>query len=184
VDAWDKVVREQQRIVKNHGVNLSWEIIERDCQYLDAVVREALRIKPIVGGSMRGTASTIVVDGYQIPAGWSVTYDRYLTHLLDPLTNVDNSGSNMDIRRGFSPERWLNDATRPGQEFIPFGVGPRYCLGADLAMAEMKTFLAVLARQMPSFELVKPLKTETDIPWRQKAVIPTPESGVVILPTR
>jgi cytochrome P450 len=177
-DAWQKVVQEQQEMIEKYGPQLSYEALENDCRYTDGVVRESLRIKPTTGGSMRGTASTIVVDGYQIPAGWGITYDRYLTHLLDPISR-EKDELHMDVRHGFRPERWLDEATRPGQEFLPFGVGPRYCLGAELAMCEMKVFLSVLARQMPSFELIYPSIDES-IRWRQKAIIPIPEKGVLI----
>lgn len=128
--------------------------------YLDGVVREFLRIKPIIGGSMRGAKSTIIVDGYQIPAGWGVAYDRYNTHLADPQT-FEEDLSHMNVIRGFNPGRWQlppsseegdDPNPRPGQEWIPFGVGPRYCLGVDLAMVEMKIFLAVVVRKMSNFK--------------------------------
>ena len=86
----------------------------------------------------------------------------------------------MDVKRGFKPQRWLDEATKP-KEFIPFGVGPRYCLGSELAMVEMKAFLAVLARKVSSFELVHP-SPNAEIRWKEKAIIPTPQGGVVIQP--
>jgi cytochrome P450 len=177
-DAWQKVVQEQQQMIGKHGPQLSYEALENDCRYADGVVRESLRIKPTTGGSMRGTASKIIVDGHQIPAGWGITYDRYLTHLLDPISR-EKYDLHMDVRKGFRPERWLDETTRPGQEFLPFGVGPRYCLGAELAMCEMKVFLAILARQMPSFDMIYPAIDER-IRWRQKAIIPIPEKGILL----
>jgi cytochrome P450 len=162
--------------------------------YLDGVVRESLRIKPIIGGSMRGTKSIIVVDGYQIPAGWGIAYDRYNTHLVDPQTFQEDL-SHMNVIRGFNPCRWQvlpsedeqRNEQRPGQEWIPFGVGPRYCLGVDLAMVEMKIFLAVLAQKMPDFEMVYPavedLEWASDIQWGEKSIIPVPEDGVSLRPT-
>jgi cytochrome P450 len=181
INAWTTVVEEQVLCVQKHGNDLNRKVLDNDCMYLDAVVRESLRLRPIVGGSMRGTTSTIVVDGCQIPANWGVTYDRYLTHLLDPTTQNEN-GDNMDVRNGFRPERWLDEATRPGGEFIPFGVGPRYCIGADLAMVEMKVFFATFARSLPDFDLVTPNPKKGDIRWRQKSIIPIPEEGVFIRP--
>lgn len=179
---WEKLVREQQYVVEKYGASLDWDILSRHCPYADGVVRESLRIRPTTGGSMRGTASTLVVDGYQIPAGWGVTYDRYLTHLYDPtVSQTADKESHMDVRRGFRPERWFEESTRPGNEFIPFGVGPRYCLGSELAMAEMKTFLTVLVRRVASLELIYP--EPDNIRWKQKAIIPTPEEGILVLPT-
>jgi cytochrome P450 len=191
--AWSEVTQEQEKAIQKYGTHQLNRTILESAAYLDGVVRESLRIKPIVGGSMRGTKATIVVDGYQIPAGWGVSYDRYNTHVLDPTTFRDDL-SHMNIIQGFDPTRWYNtdttingQSTIPGQEWIPFGAGPRYCLGSDLAMVEMKTFLAVLARKMTDFDLVYPSVQDVfwgtdDIPLRQTGIIPVPEKGVVIRP--
>jgi cytochrome P450 len=190
--AWTTIISEQNEVQRQYGDHLNRQALDASV-YLDGVVRESLRIKPIVGGSMRGTKSTIIVDGYQIPTGWGIAYDRYNTHLLDPVTFREDL-SHMNVIQGFDPSRWhaMNENCTlhqpknltPGQEWIPFGIGPRYCLGADLAMVEMKLFLAVLARKMSNFELVHPhvddLEQGKDILWRQHSIIPLPEEGVVI----
>jgi cytochrome P450 len=89
----------------------------------------------------------------------------------------------MDLVKGFKPTRWMDETARPGQEFIPFGVGPRYCLGADLALVEVKIFLAMLARSILKFDLVYPKVTASnEIAWREKALIPVPDKGVIIQP--
>jgi cytochrome P450 len=183
--AWDQVVQEQRSLMERFETETLDRTVLDASQYLDGVVRESLRIKPIVTGSMRGTKSTIIVDGYQIPAGWAVTYDRYNTHMMDPIArDGESGGSHMDVMEGFKPTRWMNPETRPRQEFIPFGAGPRYCLGVDLALVEMKTFLAVLARQIPQFDLVYPRANadSSEIAWREKGIIPVPEKGVIIRP--
>ena len=54
----------------------------------------------------------------------------------------EEDGSHMDIVKGFKPERWLSNEKTP-TEYMPWGYGARYCLGANLAIAEMKTFLAL-----------------------------------------
>ena len=59
---------------------------------------------------------------------------------------------------------------------MAFGYGPRYCLGSNLAMAEMKTFLAVLARKI-DFELVN--STE-DIEWQKFSIMPKPKDGTLV----
>jgi hypothetical protein len=88
---------------------------------------------------MRGIKLTIIVD----------------THRIDPIARDGKSGSShMDVMEGFQPTRWMNPETRHRQEFIPFGAGPQYCLGVDFALVEMKNFLAVLAQQIPQFDLV------------------------------
>jgi hypothetical protein len=64
-----------------------------------------------------------------------------LPYYNDPIA-YEEDGPHMDLKRGFKPERWLNEETRPSADFIPMGVGPRYCLGSVLAYAEMQVFLA------------------------------------------
>ena len=84
----------------------------------------------------------------------------------------------MDVVKGFKPERWLNPSTRPS-EFMPFGYGSRYCLGSNLAIAEMKVFLALLARRV-DFDLVNMSKDH--VTWKKMSIIPKPEDGTVIAP--
>eukprot|EP00581_Thalassiosira_minuscula_P039987 CAMPEP_0184464176 /NCGR_PEP_ID=MMETSP0740-20130409/56008_1 /TAXON_ID=385413 /ORGANISM="Thalassiosira miniscula, Strain CCMP1093" /LENGTH=100 /DNA_ID=CAMNT_0026838637 /DNA_START=6 /DNA_END=304 /DNA_ORIENTATION=+ len=100
-----------------------------------------MRVKPFATtGAARFAQETFVVDGKQVPKGYAVGFNPYITHSLDPIVKEDD-GSHMDVAKGYQPERWLDDETKP-TEYMPFGVGPRFCLGYNLAMAEMKVFLA------------------------------------------
>merc|ERR1712029_804513 len=163
---------------------LTQKNIDQECPYLDAVVREAMRIKPIPSGVPRITNSSLVMDGYQIPKGWMVNWNVLLTHELDPTTYKED-GSHMDITTGFIPERWLEKTTRPTTDFMPMGAGPRYCLGSTLAYAEMKIFLAVLAQSI-DFDLVdddskkKKKNKMNDIVWKRMSIIPKPANGVPV----
>jgi len=195
---WDRVVKEQQSVVQEFGRDegLTKSILDEQCPYLQAVVQETLRILPVTLVSRRVTAETmVVVDGnqkYQIPQGWGVGYNIYLTHQQDP--SLDDANP-MDLRTGFRPERWLDATTRPsrGNDFIPFGVGPRKCPGGLLAMTEMKIFLAVMARHIEKYELVTdllameeeenqspPLPLDAQIAWKKLNSVPIPEDGVQI----
>jgi cytochrome P450 len=182
--AWDKLIQELKikDIDSSSHFSFDRDILDM-LTYTDGVVRESLRIKPVIGGSMRGTKATIVVDGYQIPAGWGLAYDRYNTHVLDPARFREDL-SHMNVIQGFEPGQWSTAIENNSQDFIPFGVGPRYCLGADLAMVEMKIFLGVFAQKVKNFDLIYPYVKDvdqaTDIKWRQTCVIPIPEDGVII----
>eukprot|EP00548_Thalassiothrix_antarctica_P011466 CAMPEP_0194160450 /NCGR_PEP_ID=MMETSP0152-20130528/78398_1 /TAXON_ID=1049557 /ORGANISM="Thalassiothrix antarctica, Strain L6-D1" /LENGTH=418 /DNA_ID=CAMNT_0038870141 /DNA_START=321 /DNA_END=1577 /DNA_ORIENTATION=+ len=147
--------------------------------YLDAVVNEALRIGSITGGFPRKVKETIVVDGYQIPKGWSVFGNYRLSHYLDPVTrNTEdpNDDSHMNIQTGFQPERWLSPETTPS-EFLAFGAGPRYCLGSNLALLEMKMFMFVLTRKVDTLNLVVP---KDKIKWNPYSIIPKPLDGAAV----
>uniref|UniRef100_A0A7S1ZR49 Cytochrome P450 n=1 Tax=Trieres chinensis TaxID=1514140 RepID=A0A7S1ZR49_TRICV len=172
---WDKLVKEQQGLVEKYGEDLTKDQIDNECPYLDGVVGETMRLIPISAGGIRKVDDTLILDGYQIPKGWMALYSPALTHEQDPKT-FQEDGSHMNIRSGFKPERWMDSATRPTSEFIPFGAGHRFCLGHNLAMAEMKTFLAVMARKVRSFDLV----SDADkMKWKE-GIICTPKDGVIV----
>jgi cytochrome P450 len=175
---WDKLVDEQRRLQAKLGDELSKDALDKECPYLDAVVKETMRIRPVSGAVPRIAAETLVVNGQQIPKGWFVDWCPALSHELDPKTFKED-GSHMDIIDGFQPERWLSEETTP-VDYVPMGAGPRYCLGSVLAHTEMKVFLATLARSI-DFELVRdPVDSSRDLRWKRTSIIPKLESGVPI----
>lgn len=176
-DVLKKLKDEQLAMLSKHGgKELTRDMLEKDCPYLDAVIKETMRIKPLATtGAMRIAQSTFVVDGKQIPKGYGVAFNAALTHSLDP-TLAEEDGSHMDIVKGFKPERWLDDKTKPA-DWMAFGVGPRYCLGANLALAEMKVFLALFAQRV-DFNLTN--TTADNVEWKKLSIIPKPKDGALI----
>eukprot|EP00977_Amphora_coffeiformis_P014741 scaffold4223_cov189-Amphora_coffeaeformis.AAC.1 len=188
-DVWQKVVDEQRAVVTKFGQALTPEILNHHVPYLEAVLQETLRILPVTLVSRRETTQTIVLDGQQIPKGWGVNYNIFLTHQNDASLepNGNNHTNHMDLMEGFQPSRWLSKQTQPShQDYIPFGAGPRKCPGITLAMTEMKSFLAMFARSIVQYELVmrddldftKPV--DEQITWKQLNAVPIPEDGVRI----
>jgi cytochrome P450 len=177
-DVFKKLQEEQRALaVKDRGV-LSLGQLDKECPYLDVVIKEIMRIKPLAGGgAARSVLETLIVDGVQIPKGYKVLFNIELTHAYDPMTSVPDK-SHMDVVKGFKPERWSSDSTRPS-EYMPFGYGARYCLGANLAIAEMKVFFALFARRV-EFDLVNMSKDH--VTWQKNTIIPKPEDGTVIAP--
>ena len=177
-DVFNKLKLEQQAMITKYAGEevMTREMLEKDCPYLDAVMKEVMRIKPLATtGAMRFAEETFVVDGKQIPKGYGVAFNPYLTHMLDPAL-YEADGSHMDVVKGFKPERWLNDETKP-TEYMPWGVGPRYCLGYNLAVAEMKIFLALFARRV-DFDMTN--TTPDNIEWKRLSIIPKPKDGALI----
>jgi cytochrome P450 len=103
-----------------------------DRAYLDAVVAESLRVRPVVPDVSRRLTRDIRIGEYSIPAGTFVDLAIYLVqrsakHYADPLE--------------FRPERFLD--RRPDQSiWLPFGGGNRRCLGAAFAATEMRVVLS------------------------------------------
>lgn len=178
-DKYNKLVEEQAQLIRNHGAQLTETILDKECPYLDAVVKETLRMGPVTSGFPRTAKETIVIDGVQIPQDWAVATQYRLTHQLDPVTRLPND-AHMDPYTGFQPERWSNPETTPS-DWIPFGAGPRFCLGYHLAMMEMKVFLAMFARRVASFDLANCDRVvHQAVRWNPGTMIPRPSDGVLV----
>jgi cytochrome P450 family 135 len=108
-----------------------------DDAYLDAVVKEALRIRPVLVLAPRKLMAPFAIAGHELPAGVHVAACPYLVHRRADLYGPDPLN--------FRPERFLG-APAPDHGWIPFGGGVRRCLGAAFATLEMKEVLrAVVA---------------------------------------
>ncbi len=175
-DIYTKLREEQLKLIKSNGESLTKEILDRECPYLEGVVKEVMRILPVWGGPTRVSNSTITIDNKQVPKGWWVIPSIYLTHEQDEVSKVDD-GSHMHIVKGLKPERWFAKETSP-KEYMPWGLSHRHCAGYILAMSEMKMFLAIFSRQVESYNLVDP-DDVNDIKWKF-AAINTPKKGVSI----
>lgn len=175
-DIFEKLVQEQTLLVTSKGENITKEILDHDCPYLDSFVKEVMRILPVAGGPFRQTNSTLIIDNVQIPKNWFVMPSIYVTHENDPATKVADN-SHMDLMKGFKPERWLDEKARP-KEYMPWGASYRFCAGHILAMAEMKTFLAVFCREVKALNLVNKVNPK-EIQWKFSAIC-TPKDGVLV----
>lgn len=175
-DVWKKVKEEQMELRSKYGDALTKSQLN-ECTYLDAVIKETMRIRPISAMELRKTKETIVVDDKQIPKNSVVLANIRQTHADDAATYVED-GSHMDVKKGFDPERWLDTARKP-TEFIGFGEGGRRCIGERLAYTEMKTFIAICARRM-DFDLVT--SPDDEILWNKDAFMSRPIDGTEIIP--
>lgn len=131
--------------------------------YLRACLKESLRIMPITPGNMRVCVKDLLLSGYQIPAG---------TGVLMGVMELSNSEEYFPRHKEFLPERWLktrsktmlmeteddnsnelgnsleNSSSKCKNPFVylPFGFGPRTCIGKRIAELELNTFTARLIR--------------------------------------
>jgi len=175
-EVFQKIREEQKDIVIRYGEDLSAECLE-SCVYLDSVIKETLRIKPLESGELRKVDGSVEVDGKQIPKGWFALFNIKQTHVNDPATYQED-GSHMDIREGFQPERWLDETTKP-QAWMPFGAGRRRCIGERLGMTEMKVFLSMLARKV-DYDLVNKIGPDDPFLWKTNTVLARPLDGVKV----
>jgi cytochrome P450 len=124
--AFERLVRHPEALER-----LRRELAAGDDAYLDAVVNETLRVRPVIDGVWRKLRAPAVVAGRRLPAGALVFPAISLVQTSDAFPAADE----------FRPERFL-DGSPPPYTFIPFGGGPRRCIGASFAVMEMKTVLA------------------------------------------
>jgi cytochrome P450 len=108
--------------------------------YLDAVVSETLRTRPPVIDAVRTATTEIELGGHRIAPGTVVSALLTAMHRREDL---------WEEPRAFRPERFLAEKPAP-YSFVPFGGGIRHCIGASLALVEMRT---VLRTALSRFEL-------------------------------
>ncbi len=142
--------------------------IERDAPlpYLDACIREAMRMTPAAPALSRQLARPLRFGSWQLPAETYLFPAVYLVHRraeLWPRPDV------------FDPERFLG-VTPAAADFLPWGGGRRRCIGAAFSAHEMRVVLAhVLAG--PALRAVEPAKTKATI----RGITIVPSSGVPVV---
>lgn len=110
---------------------------EGDDDYLDAVAKETLRIRPVVFDVGRVLKEPVEIAGHRLPAGVMVIPGMVLVHA--------DSRVYPDADR-FDPDRMIG-ATLSPSSYLPFGGGNRRCLGATFAMVEFRVVLREILRR-------------------------------------
>lgn len=106
--------------------------------YMDAVIRETLRLCPPVPIVVRKLLEPMELGGYEVPAGATVAPCAYLLHRDEKIYPQP---------RSFRPERFLENP--PGTyTWIPFGGGVRRCLAASFALLEMKRVIQTVLSEV------------------------------------
>jgi cytochrome P450 family 135 len=126
-----------ERLLRSPAVmeRLQSDLLNGSNEYLDAVVKEVLRLRPVVPVVARKVRKDVGLNGHVIPGGSVLMVSIYLLH-RDPDLHSDPDE--------FRPERYL-DGTE-SEPWLPFGGGVRRCLGASFAQLQMKVVIkAVLA---------------------------------------
>ncbi|KAG2446197.1 hypothetical protein HXX76_000790 [Chlamydomonas incerta] len=183
----EEAFAEQQRVMAEYGNELSYKAVS-NMPYLEAVVKETMRLVPPAAGGMRVLTEPLTVGDVTLPTGALVLSYSYLMHCIDPVLWDGDMGvevpAHMDWRNNFEgafrPERWLSEETRP-KYYYTFGVGKHMCAGVHLVYLEVKTMLALLLRKH-RLKLQTPdmLARATWLPF----TTPAPGTDTVILEPR
>lgn len=110
------------------------ELADGGDRYLEAVIEETLRLRAPVVDAVRLLAESAELNGFVLPAGTIVMAALPLVHRRPDLFAEPDS---------FRPERFLAGRPEP-YSFVPFGGGVRRCLGAPLAMLELRAVVPVI----------------------------------------
>ena len=105
-------------------------------KYLDAVIKEVLRVHPVVPLVLRSVVSDHTLMGYELKSGTYAGIASYALHMNPKV---------WDKPEEFIPERFIENDYRPN-EYVPFGGGTKKCLGYGFALFEMKSVLFKLYR--------------------------------------
>lgn len=104
---------------------------------LDRVIKESMRLLPTVVYNSRTNITPIQLGPYTLPKGTIVIFSHYITHRMPDLYPQPDR---------FLPHRWGGIRPSP-YAYLPFGAGPRMCIGASFAMQTIKIVLAMILQR-------------------------------------
>jgi cytochrome P450 family 135 len=154
-----------ERLVRHPSVHA--RLAEGDPDYLDAVVKEVLRVRPALTIAPRLLLEPVRIAGRELPPGVQVAACLWLAMRREDLW----------LRAAaFRPERWLEDPGPSSASWIPFGGGVRRCAGAPFAEMEMREVLRA-ARGMR----LRPVRLAGERARRSMLVVVPDRGGEVIV---
>jgi cytochrome P450 len=111
--------------------------MDRKLPLMERVIKESMRVLPASSYSQRITAEPVELGPFRLSPGSPVIFSQFVTHHLEKLYPEPER---------FLPDRWLTISPSP-YAYLPFGAGPRMCLGAPLAMMILKSALPMILKR-------------------------------------
>lgn len=146
-DAQSRMLAETEHVVGASGTLHRLEDVAK-LAWIDAVANEAMRLKPVAPIIFLEALADVEIGDVALPKGTALFLLTMHAGLQDKhFADADE----------FRPQRWIDAAAAPSsahdpKAFLPFGAGPRFCPGRQLAMVEIKTVMAMFCA---SFEITK-----------------------------
>ncbi|XP_059484972.1 cytochrome P450 9e2-like [Neocloeon triangulifer] len=168
-EAQKKLQADIDQALKNHGGKLCYDAL-KDMKYLDAVVQETLRKYPPAVNIMR-----ICTKNYIIP-GTKVQIDEG-TPLIIPAFSLQNDPKYFPNPEMFDPERFMDEDALHKYQYLhmPFGEGPRMCIGNRFALVQSKMGIASI---FSKFDVSIASKTKYPPTFDKQLFILAAEGGI------
>ncbi|NXE89308.1 CP3A9 protein, partial [Menura novaehollandiae] len=166
-DVQQKLLQEIDTVLPNKAP-LTYDAIMK-LEYLDMTVNETLRLYPLGGRLERTCKKDVEINGVTIPKGTVVTIPPYVLH---------RNPEYWPNPEEFRPERFTkeNKESMDPYTYLPFGAGPRNCIGMRFALLTLKVAIASLLQHF-TFQTCK----ETQIPMKLSSQgLLTPEKPIIL----
>ncbi|HYJ00496.1 MAG TPA: cytochrome P450, partial [Thermoleophilaceae bacterium] len=137
-----------------------------DDQWLEAVLKESMRLHPVIPMVVRTLMAPATIAGHDLPAGVTVAPSIIVSH--------QRADQHPDPEV-FRPERFLGQ-NPPTNTWIPFGGGVRRCIGASFALFEMRVVLSTLLARAG----VRAAEPEREA-LRRRTITMTPSRGARVV---
>ncbi|KAJ7371316.1 Thromboxane-A synthase [Desmophyllum pertusum] len=150
-DVQDKLRTEIQEALETN-TNIPLYEVAQNIEYLDCVIKESQRLCPSGAQANRECSEDYDLNGIHIPAG---------TEILIPIYALHHDPDAWEDPKKFDPERFRGPAkdARRAFQFLPFGAGPRNCIGMRFALMEIKI---ALVKILMKYKFVQ--SPETQVP--------------------
>ncbi|PWJ42716.1 cytochrome P450 [Sediminitomix flava] len=151
----EKIQSEVRGVLTNKKLPTSLDELNQ-LVYTEAVIQEALRIKPVTPSLYMQALEDVTIDGLFIEKGMTVMMQNKVPHTKE---------SNFTAADSFIPERWLEGGcphhkAHKTDVIKTFGGGPRFCPGKNLAIMEMKIAIAAICHNFNLSLAVSPDKVK------------------------
>jgi cytochrome P450 len=154
-----------ERLARHPAVHA--RLRDGDPAYLEAVVKESLRVRPSLTIAPRRLLTPVDIAGHTVPAGVHVAACIWLALRREDL---------WPDAAAFRPERWLERPRPNPLSWIPFGGGVRRCTGAPFAEMEMREVLRAAADLR-----IRPVRAEPERARRSMLVVVPDRGGEVLV---
>ncbi|CAH2049425.1 unnamed protein product, partial [Iphiclides podalirius] len=168
-DIQDKVISEIDEVLARHNGEISYEALS-DLTYMDQTFSETLRMYPIVDPLQRNAQNDLKIPGT------NVTVRKGLTVLV-PVWGIHRDPKYYPNPDQFDPERFTreNEQNRHPCAYMPFGTGPRNCIGMRFAKVQSKVCIAKL---LSKFRVEPSKNTLPTMKFDPRRLVVSPAGGI------